>query len=80
LRGAGLARAVARIGLRNLAYNLDRYGTLAFGVGVRGRCVQMRKMHLPDASRHRRPDRRMIDACARRLTPPAGMAAWLKAV
>ena len=29
LRGVGLARAVARIGLRNLAYNLDRYGTLA---------------------------------------------------
>ena len=29
LRGVGLARAEARIGLRNLAYNLDRYGTLA---------------------------------------------------
>ena len=28
LRGVGLARAKTRIGLRNLAYNLDRYGTL----------------------------------------------------
>ena len=29
LRGVGIVRATARIGLRNLAYNLDRYGTLA---------------------------------------------------
>lgn len=28
LRGVGLARAGSRIGLRNLAYNLDRYGSL----------------------------------------------------
>ena len=28
LRGVGLIRAGAKIGLRNLAYNLDRYGTL----------------------------------------------------
>ncbi len=35
LRGVGLARAKTIIGLRNLAYNLDRYGTLA---GAR-RCI-----------------------------------------
>lgn len=29
LRGVGIVRAKAKIGLRNLAYNLDRYGTLA---------------------------------------------------
>jgi IS5 family transposase len=28
LRGIGIIRATVRIGLRNLAYNLDRYGTL----------------------------------------------------
>jgi IS5 family transposase len=28
LRGIGLVRAAGKIGLRNLAYNLDRYGTL----------------------------------------------------
>lgn len=28
LRGVGILRATVRIGLRNLAYNLDRYGTL----------------------------------------------------
>lgn len=28
LRGVGIIRATAKIGLRNLAYNLDRYGTM----------------------------------------------------
>ena len=28
MRGIGLVRAVTKIGLRNLTYNLDRYGTL----------------------------------------------------
>ena len=35
VRSAGIVRAKTKIGLRNLAYNLDRYGTLA---GVR-RCI-----------------------------------------
>lgn len=29
LRGIGMIRAVTRVGLRNLAYNMDRYGSLA---------------------------------------------------
>ena len=35
VRGVGIVRAKTKIGLRNLAYNLDRYGTLA---GAR-RCI-----------------------------------------
>jgi len=33
LRGVGIVRAKVKIGLRNLAYNLDRYGTLALAHG-----------------------------------------------
>lgn len=33
LRGVGIIRAGAKIGLRNLAYNLDRYGTLSLAHG-----------------------------------------------
>lgn len=31
LRGIGIVRSGTKIGLRNLAYNLDRYGTLRYG-------------------------------------------------
>jgi len=34
MRGIGLVRAKARIGLRNLAYNMTRYGYLAGAKGV----------------------------------------------
>lgn len=33
LRGVGIFRAKVKIGLRNLAYNLDRYGTLILAHG-----------------------------------------------
>jgi IS5 family transposase len=33
LRGIGIVRSRSKIGLRNLAYNLDRYGTLSFANG-----------------------------------------------
>lgn len=33
LRGVGIVRAKVKIGLRNLAYNLDRYGTLVLAHG-----------------------------------------------
>lgn len=33
LRGIGIVRSGTKIGLRNLAYNLDRYGTLSFSNG-----------------------------------------------
>ncbi len=33
LRGVGIVRAKVKIGLRNLAYNLDRYATLVLTHG-----------------------------------------------